>query len=289
MLIQDKCLACIVNQAVKFAGIAGECDKTVLMRKIFSCLGQADLYRSLAPEVIGELYRVILRETGADDPFKSIREHYNRLFMERTAKLDMNSSTSAETFRKAVKYSIIGNVIDFSTMHTINDAEIDAFFARLKNKPLAIDDSDEMLTAASSAKTLLYLGDNCGEICFDKLLIGIIRRINPDCRIYFGTKGAPVVNDSVEADAYAVGMDEYAEIISNGDSSLGTVLHRTSERFQAVYNEADVIIAKGQANYECLSDERKEIFFLLMSKCEPIAASIGVKEMQMVCMKGRHY
>lgn len=95
------------------------------------------------------------------------------------------------------------------------------------------------------------------------------------------------MNDSVEEDAYEVGMDAYAAIISNGDSSLGTVLHRTSKKFQEVYQNADIVVAKGQANYECLSDEKKNIYFLLMTKCKVIADNIGVPEMKMICMRSR--
>lgn len=91
------------------------------------------------------------------------------------------------------------------------------------------------------------------------------------------------MNDSVEEDAYRVGMDAYASIVSNGDSSLGTVLYRTSEEFQEIYRNADVVLAKEQANYECLSEEKKKIYFLLMTKCKVIADDIGVPEMKMVC------
>ena len=105
--------------------------------------------------------------------------------------------------------------------------------------------------------------------------------------MFFATRGAAVVNDSVEADAYTVGMDAYATIISNGDYSLGTVLPRTSKEFQEIYQNADIVIAKGQANYECLSEEKKNIFFLLMTKCKVIADDIGAPEMKMICMKNR--
>lgn len=95
------------------------------------------------------------------------------------------------------------------------------------------------------------------------------------------------MNDSVEEDAYAVGIHAYAKVISNGDSSPGTVLRRTSREFQAVYQKADIVIAKGQANYECLSEERKNIYFLLLTKCRVIADDIGIPEMKMICMKHR--
>ena len=88
-----------------------------------------------------------------------------------------------------------------------------------------------------------------------------IHKLNPDLQIWFGVRGKPVVNDSIEEDAYLVGIDQYAQVLNNGDGSMGTVLSHVSDEFMEKYNQADIIIAKGQANYECLSEERKEIFF----------------------------
>ena len=157
----------------------------------------------------------------------------------------------------------------------------------LANLKLEVDDSQDLKEKIIGSKSLLYLGDNCGEICMDKLLLEQIHKLNPDLQIWFGVRGKPVVNDSIEEDAYLVGIDQYAQILSNGDRSLGTVLNRVSKEFMEVYKQADIIIAKGQANYECLSEERKEIFFLLMTKCNLIANDIGVPEKKMICMKKR--
>lgn len=139
------------------------------------------------------------------------------------------------------------------------------------------------------AETLLYLGDNCEEICLDKLLIKKIKELSPNIKPLFGVRGKPLVNDSIAEDAYYVGIHKYAEVIDNGHGSLGTVLSRTSSTFKDVYRSADVVIAKGQANYECLSEENKNIYFLLMTKCDVIANDIGVEEKKMICMKNNKY
>jgi uncharacterized protein with ATP-grasp and redox domains len=152
---------------------------------------------------------------------------------------------------------------------------------------LAIDDSKTLMEDILNANILLYLGDNCGEICMDKILLKKIKELNPNVKILFGVRGEPVVNDSIAEDAYIVGIDEYAEIIENGDGSLGTVLNRTSIQFKEVYKKADVVIAKGQANYECLSEESKNIYFLLMTKCDVIANDIDAPEKKMICMKNK--
>lgn len=285
MRIQDKCIPCTVSQAIKVADMVGLEDKSKLLRRVFSYLSEVDYKGSSTPELIGEIFALLKDETENDDPYKETREHYNKMFLERLPEFEQEINKAKDRFKQSIKYAIIGNIIDFNPIHNLLLSDIEACFKRLKEQQLFIDDSRNLAEEIGKANTLLYLGDNCGEICFDKILIKHMKEMNPNCHIYFGTRGKAVVNDSVEADAYAVGMDEYATVISNGDSSLGTVLHRTSEEFQQVYQKADIVIAKGQANYECLSEEKKNIFFLLMTKCKVIADDIGVPEMQMICMK----
>lgn len=186
-----------------------------------------------------------------------------------------------------MKYAIVGNIIDFNPIHNILLEDIFDCFKKMEEFELAIDDSKTLAEDILNAKTLLYLGDNCGEICMDKIFLKKIKELNPNIELLFGARGKPVVNDSITEDAFAVGIDEYAEVIDNGDGSLGTVLNRTSPEFKEAYRKADVIIAKGQANYECLSEENKNIYFLLMTKCDVIANDIGVEENKMICMKSK--
>lgn len=152
---------------------------------------------------------------------------------------------------------------------------------------MTINHIEDLKADIKTSSSLLYLGDNCGEICLDKLLLKRIKDINPDITLYFATRGAAVVNDSILEDAYQVGIDEYATIISNGDSSLGTVLSRVSEEFLEIYHKVDIVIAKGQANFESLSEEKKNIYFLLMVKCGVISQYIGALEKSLVCLSQR--
>lgn len=285
MKMQEKCLSCIVNQAIKTANMVGLKEKDNLLRSVFAYLSKVDYQSSSTPELVGEIFSMLKKETGDDDPYKETRAHYNNLFLERLTEMEQEIDASADPFLESIKYAIIGNIIDFNPVHDVSLMDIEACFAKLKEEPLEWDDSALLKQEIQKADTLLYLGDNCGEICLDKILVKKIKEINPRCHVFFATRGTAVVNDSVEEDAYSVGMDVYAGIISNGDSSLGTVLHRTSKEFQEIYRNADIVIAKGQANYECLSDEEKNLFFLLMTKCKVIADDIGVPEMKLVCMR----
>lgn len=285
MRIQEKCIPCIINQTIKTADMVGLNDKDDLLKKVFAFLSNVDFKSSSTPELIGEIFSLLKKETGNDDPYKEVRAHYNKMFLEQIPALERKINKSKNPFLQAVKYAIIGNIIDFNPIQNLLLSDIDSYFAKFENEQLAIDASSLLVQEIQEADTLVYLGDNCGELCLDKILIKKIKEINPSCHVFFVTRGEPVVNDSVEEDAYAVKMDAYATIISNGDSSLGTVLHRTSKAFQKIYQKADIVLAKGQANYECLSDAEKNIYFLLMTKCKVIADDIGVSEMKMICMK----
>lgn len=287
MQIQEKCIPCIVNQAIRVADMVGLKEKDDLLRSVFTYLSKVDFKKSSTPELIGEIFTLLKSETGNGDPYKATRTHYNEMILKQIPQLEKEINASDHPFAECIKYAIIGNIIDFNPIHELRLSDIEACFSKLKEESLEIDDSSVLFQEICKADTLLYLGDNCGEICLDKILIKKIKEINPLCQIHFAVRGEAVVNDSVEEDAYEVGMDAYAAIISNGDSSLGTVLHRTSKKIQEVYQNADIVVAKGQANYECLSDEKKNIYFLLMTKCKVIADNIGVPEMKMICMRSR--
>ena len=286
MKMRDKCLPCVVSQVIKTANITGVNNKEELLREVFTYLSKMD-FDITTPEIIGEVFAMIKKHVGNPDPYKETRNHYNKMFLKLLPEFEKKIEQGEDSFQLAVRYAIVGNIIDFNPIHNTLLEDIFDCFVKMENLELAINDSKALKEDILSAKTLLYLGDNCGEICMDKILLKKIKELNPNVKLLFGVRGKPVVNDSITEDAYAVGIDEYAEIIDNGDGSLGTVLNRTSSEFKEVYKKADIVIAKGQANYECLSDENKNIYFLLMTKCDVIANDIGVPEKKMICMKNK--
>ncbi len=280
MKINEQCLPCLISQAVRTANLVKADNREELYREIFRRMGQLDFSKT-NPQIAGENYRLLKRHIGCDDPYRETKTYYNRYFLEHMDLFEHRMHTTEEI----VKYAIAANIIDFNPIHENVDEDIRTFFADMENIPLTINDVEPLLEDVQKANSILYLGDNCGEICFDKLLVRRIKMMRPKCRIYFGVRGEAVVNDNTKEDACFVGMDRYAEIISNGDDSLGTVLSRTSEEFREIYEKADVVIAKGQANYESLSEENKNIYFLLVVKCQVMAQYLGVKEKSFVCRK----
>ena len=287
MKMHHECLPCLVNQIVKVAKMTNASNTDKLYQNVFHYLSEMDFHQT-NPEIIGATFRLLKEHIGNDDPYKQLRHYYNQLFLKELSSFEQKIDSSHNPFIEAMKYAIIGNIIDFNPMHNQNIEDIMQWFEKINKYQFTIDDSEQCIYDLKQAKTLLYLGDNCGEICLDLLFIKKIKELNPQLHIYFGVRGSAVVNDSIEEDAYLIGMNQYADIISNGDDSLGTILPRTSLEFQQIYHQSDVVICKGQANYESLSEDVKQsIYFLLMVKCDVIARDIGVKQKSLVCLKGR--
>lgn len=278
MKINEKCLPCLINQVIKVANITNCSNRDDLYHQVFEQLSKIDFNKS-NPEIIGMIFELVKKHLNNEDPYQEIRQYYNNLFLQSYDDFDKKINS----FKTAIKYAIIGNIIDFSPINNQEITKIDDWFDNIDNLSLTIDHVDKLINDIKKARIILYLGDNCGEICLDKLLLKRIKQLNPSLKIYFGVRGKPVVNDSIESDAYEVGIDEYASIISNGDNSLGTILSRTSAQFNQIYQNCDFVIAKGQANFESLSEENKKIYFLLMVKCGVIAKYINVPEKSLVC------
>lgn len=282
MTIQHECLPCMVQQAVRTAQMTGAGDPEALYRRIFEHMSRMDLSRT-NPELIGENFRIIKEHLGSEDPYRETKLLYDRRFM---AWLEGNEAR-IPTVKAAVMYAAAANIIDFNPIHQDVEGQIERQLAEVNESRFARLDTDRLMADLAGAKTLLYLGDNCGEICFDKLLIRRIREAFPALKVYYGVRGEPVVNDATLEDARLVGMEEAAQVIDNGDSSLGTVLSRVSPAFRSVWDSADVVIAKGQGNYESLCEESKTMYFLMTVKCAVIARMTGLRQGSLVCMRSR--
>lgn len=284
MKMNDQCLPCLMNQIVKVASICQVDHKQDLYQKVFHYLSTTDL-NCTNPEIIGGTFRLLKEHIANDDPYHDVRYQYNTLLLKHLDEFEKRINKASDPFMEVLKYAALGNIIDFHPMNNQYKNDVMQWFDKVDEMCFRIDDSLELKKDILNAQTILYIGDNCGEICIDKLFLKKIKIMNPSVHIFFAVRGFPVVNDSIVEDAYFVGIDQYATIISNGDDSLGTVLLRTSQEFQDVYYQADVIICKGSANFESLSEEDGNLYFIMMVKCAVMSQYVGVQEGTMICMK----
>lgn len=178
----------------------------------------------------------------------------------------------------AIRLAIIGNIIDFGPNYRMFDIEKDVHVG--KKQPFAMCDYSALKKAVGQSDTILYIGDNAGEIVFDKLLVKTLKK-----PVTFVVRDAPIINDATMEDTIQTGMDKAAEVISSGSELPGTVPHLCSKEFNELFNRATCIISKGQENYETLSEIDRPIFFLLKVKCPVIARHMGASVGDIVLKK----
>ncbi len=176
----------------------------------------------------------------------------------------------------AVKLAAAGNVIDFGARPELESSEVLRLIKETLNKNFSSHVFHRLTSDLEQGQTLLYLGDNAGEIVLDKYLISEIKRKYPQLKVYFATRGMPVINDVTEHDAQSTGMDKYACVINNGTDIPGTILSECSDDFIKVFDTADVIISKGQGNFESLINNPRKIYFIFLCKCCFFEKKLGI-------------
>jgi uncharacterized protein with ATP-grasp and redox domains len=281
------CIPCLLKQGIRISKFtANELEKTEnILREIIGYLHGED-YGMTPPYLAKNIYGIISKHTGIDDPYYSVKKYYNRELMTIESDLEKIVQNADAQFTTAVKLAITGNIIDFGIGYDIDKDMVLESVKEVEEKNLAKDEIKELYSSLCIAKTLLYIGDNCGEIVFDKVFIKYLKTTFPNLKIYFGVRGGAIINDATLEDAKEVGMDEFAETLDNGDRAPGTIIGSVCKEFKDLFYKADVVISKGQGNYETLNEvDRENIYFLFMTKCEVVAEKLGVDKMSLLCVK----
>jgi uncharacterized protein with ATP-grasp and redox domains len=278
-----ECLPCFYGQIARtlnYAGINGSRGRGIT-RKAETVIERASL-DEVPARTTTIIHRILRRETGVD-PYKKVKDTYNRIALEKLPALRNRAAGTADRLEGGVRVAIAGNVIDFGIYEKIDlDQSIDESFLL----PLSRADYQAFSQAVNNARRILYLCDNAGEIVFDRILLETLRDMGKDVTV--AVKGSPVINDATLVDAAAAGLAECAEVIDNGNDGIGTLLEACSPRFMDAYRSADLIISKGQANYETLiqtGDDR--IFFLFKVKCPVVARALKRGNGDIVLIGGR--
>jgi len=266
------CIPCLVRQTLDAARMVSSdpAFQERIVREVMLWVGEMSLEEP--PPVLGQRIRRRLREiTGVDDPYRAAKEHQNQMAQNFLPELRTEIEAAPDPLAMAVRLAIAGNVIDMGANGHITESDVRQSIQHALAEPF-FGEWEAFSQAAAKAQRILYLADNAGEIVFDRLLI---EKLSP-ARVILAVRGAPVLNDATLSDARAAGLHEIVEIIDNGSDVAGTMLNECSRDFIKRFSEADVIFAKGQGNFETLSDESHNIFFLFKAKCSVIAAHAGV-------------
>jgi len=266
-----ECLPCIINQTIKALPIIEEYRHDDVLRDVMSELAFTDFSLS-PPELARKTFDIMNEYLEGKDSYAEIKKLSNQYVLNLYDELNQIIKNSENSFETALHLAIAGNIIDFGAKHNYSDKLIHEEIDKVLNTDLAALETEKLKSEISNANQILYLGDNAGEIVFDKLFL---EQFSNKEKIIFAVRGSHVINDATIEDAKEIGLTEIVKVIDNGSNYPGTVLNECSENFQKVFNEADLIISKGQGNYETLSKNNQNIFFLLKVKCEVVARDLN--------------
>jgi len=276
-----ECIPCFVRQAEEAVAFATKdfVEREKILRLILQELAKAD-WADTPPAIAQRLHRIIRKETGESDPYRGVKDRMNGLALEALPCCVESIATAADPHEAAVRVAVAGNLLDSGAKIQIQPEDLPHLLATLWERPLA-GDPHELFLAAEKAERILYLADNAGEIVFDRLLLNFL----PMEKVTLAVRGRPILNDALREDAEIAGFTGLVRVIDNGSDAPGTVLEDCSEEFREHFDRADLIISKGQGNYETLSAVRAPIFFLFIVKCPIVAAQIGESTGTMVVTK----
>jgi len=278
-----ECIPCLIRHTLETVGQITD-DEAVheeVLRAVLRETAKMDL--SMPPPMMAQAaYQLMRRLTGIEDPYKESKERFNRLALALYPRLQRVCERSTDPVQTAVRLAIAGNVIDLGPTASLEDSHISDAIEDAVKASLQGSDFEEFRRSAHAAKRILYLGDNAGEIVFDRLLIEQL----PYKNITFVVRGAAVINDVTIADARSTGIADLVEVIDNGSDAPGTIVEDCSAAFRRRLDDADLIIAKGQGNFETLNAADKTAYYLLTVKCPVVSRHMGCEIGSLILFRG---
>lgn len=296
MNIKPVCIVCLLTRAyreiqysTKDTDVQFKAMKEVL-QLVNNIINEQNHPMHLVPAYIGTRRdRLIKTITGCLDPYREQKKESNKIALELRSSIEKiieEEEDSYKRFRLACIAAIVGNIIEFDVLgHQFNLEEISKL-VETAEKELAIDDIPILFEKVKPGTRILYLTDNAGEIAFDVLLVRELRKLGAEVTV--AVKDKPVLNDATLEDAQAVNMVRTAnQVITIGTDTVGLILDECSETLLEHYHNSDLIIAKGMGHFETMTGylpptgprikHPLDVFFLLRTKCEPVAISLGIE------------
>lgn len=287
MKVYPECVPCFALQALRATDLSTRDEDLRWEILIEACKKIATFQPGMKPVEMAEIiYPLVGERTGIPDPYAPIRHETNQHALSLYPFFKGLVEESDTPIKTAVKLAIIGNSIDFGVPHN-HLADLRKEALKLLHKPLVIDHTAELFHRLERAESLLLLADNSGEIVLDRLLLETIQATYPRVHATVVVREVPIINDVTHKDVEEAQFPPNIRVVSSGNRTPGVILAKASGNFLEIYEKGDIILSKGQGNYEGLSDEADErVFFLFRAKCAIIARHVGVEEGSMIVKRG---
>ena len=281
MKLEPECVGCIFNQVLKaFELLKPEISHEVIIaaqKKLMNFLVNFDINTDASP-ILGKVaYGIISEILGDPDPYLFLKQESNKLALELFEEVKEIVDTADDPLFEAIIVAALGNTIDFASQHEI---DLVSDIKNITPEDLVINDYTTFKRSLEKAKHLLIIGDNAGEIVFDKLLIHTLKNYYPDLEIIYSVRAAPIINDATMEDAKFISLTELVKVIESS-TSPGIDLASSSQKFKELFfRKEGIILSKGQGNFESLYGieiPEKEVYYLLKAKCNLMERIFHVK------------
>lgn len=265
-----ECIPCVINQALRAAKLFTNGDKNLQLKILKEVCEEVKIINEVftAPHFSAVIQEIVEKNVNNENPYKELKEKNIKLVEQFLPILEKKMEDDEDKLEEAIKIAIMGNTIDVGANPNFDiRGEIENYTSE-DYSPVNID---QLKNSLRNAESILYIGDNYEEALFDKFLLKEL--INKD--VTFAVRSKPILNDITLEDAKKLGIDKISKVIESGSRIGGTDLNYCTKEFIKKFNDADVVISKGQGNYETLLDEARPIYFLFKVKCEAIAERSG--------------
>ena len=278
MKVSAECMHCLVKrQADNIRKYPDEEKKAEYLGKVLGIIanGAAEEPAPVLLSYIGRLHEAYF---GKPFSFEELKKGYNAMLMEKEEEIRQKIGRAEDPLALALRFAQIGNFIDFGAMDSVDDAKLMEFLEQAETLPLSENTYQNVTEDMKSAKKLIFLTDNCGEIVLDKLLLETIAKVYPHLECTIIVRGEPVLNDATMEDALQVGIEACGKVIPNGTNIAGTYIPWISAEARQVMEEADMLISKGQGNFESLHGCGLNIYYLFLCKCQWFMERFGLPQ-----------
>lgn len=268
------CLVCMMRQALNTARIATEDpdQHAEVLRRVAALCAKADLTANPA-QLSQPVYEIVAAVTGVADPYAELKARTNREALALLPALEALVEASADPLDASLHLAVAGNIIDLGIGH---DFDLERDVHALMATPFAVDAVADFRAELRPGRTLLFLGDNSGEIVFDRVLVDHL--LAAGLEVTYVVKSGPIINDATRADAETAGLTARVPVIETGSADIGVNWERASAAFRAAYDRAEIILGKGHGNFETGAGLHGNRYFLLKAKCPVVAAALGIEE-----------
>ena len=281
-------MECMVKRQMgKIPPGTDETTKSVFLKEIFQIIGNST-EEDTAPVLLSKIIPVNEKYFGEADSYEAEKKQYNAMMLDVEPEIEARLRQAADPVYTAALYARVGNYIDFGAMDHVSGEKLQELIQKAEGETLDPKEYAAFLQDMEQARELVYLTDNCGEIVLDKLLIRELLRAFPHVKITVLVRGSYVINDATWEDAETAGLTDLVPVVGNGTAIAGTSLKDLSPEARKLLDSADLIISKGQGNFETLNGCGLNIYYMFLCKCHWFVKRFGMKQYEGVFVNDRN-